>query len=366
LNEVGGDPAQFGVELREFHRDNAARLERWPHAMLASSTHDTKRSEDVRARISVLSEMPRFWRSALNRWARFNRKYKTRIDGVHAPDRNDECLLYQTLLGAWPLGLDRPDAEFVNRMDAYLLKAIREAQAHSSWINPNAEYDGAASAFVRAVLDRANRDFLEDFVKLRDRVAFAGAFNSLTQQALKLTVPGVPDIYQGTELWDFSLVDPDNRRPVDFETREQRLADLDGGASIENWTDGRIKLFLTHRLLGFRREHPELFSAGAYIPLNASGAHAEHVIAFARQLGGQQLIVAAPRFIDELTAGSETPPLGDVWGETRLALPKTAAGARFRDLFTGVELEPSESRDVDLAALLAEFPVAVLARIIEE
>ena len=301
-----------------------------------------------------------------NRWARLNRRFKTRIEGVPAPDRNDECLFYQTLLGAWPLGLERPDAAFVDRMDDYLLKAIREAQTHSSWINPNEEYDGAASTFVRAALDPANQDFLDDFAKLRSRVAFAGAFNSLTQHALKLTAPGVPDMYQGTEIWDFSLVDPDNRRPVDFELRKRLLADLDGDELTENWADGRIKLFLTQSLLAFRRKHPKLFSTGAYIPLAASGAHANHVIAFARQDGDQELIVVAPRFIDELAAGSETPPLGEVWKGTHLALPKTVAGAKFRDVFTGAELEPSDARELPLAALFAGFPIAVLTRITEE
>ena len=364
LNEVGGDPAQFGVDVREFHRQNAQRLERWPNAMLTSSTHDTKRSEDVRARISALSEMPRVWRAAQNRWARANRRFKTKIDGALAPDRNDESLLYQTLLGAWPLGVAAPGDDFVDRIAAYLLKAIREAQAHSSWLNPNEAYDGAASAFVRGVLSPSNSLFLDDFAVLQARVVAAGAINGLTQQLLKLTAPGVPDIYQGTEVWDFSLVDPDNRRPVDYQMRQQLLDRLDDPGLVENWADGRIKLSVTQRTLAFRRENAGLFAEGGYLPLTAAGAGAHHLIAFARQLGEREAIIIAPRLSDSLTAGSVDAPVGGVWSGTRLALPRSLAGVQFRDLFTGELFDASESRDLDLAAVLATFPVALLERIV--
>jgi (1->4)-alpha-D-glucan 1-alpha-D-glucosylmutase len=368
LNEVGGDPAQFGTDPREFHRQNAARLADWPHAMLNSTTHDTKRSEDVRARINALSEMPKVWRAALNRWARMNRKFKTKVEGALAPDRNDEYLLYQTLLGAWPAGMERPDEAFIARIDAYLLKAIREAQVHSSWIQPNDAYDGAASRFTHAILEAGNAPFLDDFAGIQERVALDGAVNGLAQQALKLTSPGVPDLYQGSELWELSLVDPDNRRPVDFRLRERLLDALpsdDRAALVENWQDGRIKLYVTERLLAFRKERPELFAEGAYLPLNATGAKASHLVAFARQLGDDEVIVIAPRLVDALTGGGTTLPTGEVWGDTTLPLPNAVKGERWRDLFTGAEFDLSESRAIDLAAALAVLPVAALARVWE-
>src|SRR5205823_2953976 len=220
--------------LAGFHRRNAARLQRWPHAMLASSTHDTKRSEDVRARINVLSEIPEEWRGALLRWNRANTARKSIVQGELAPDRNDEYLFYQVLLGAWPFGDPQsghpaPDefAVFRERMTAYMLKAIKEAEVHTSWVNPNAEYEEATRTFVTQVLSEDPADaFRLDFAGLQRRVAFFGQVNGLSQVLLKLTSPGVPDVYQGQELWDFSLVDPDNRRPVDYDRRRALLADL--------------------------------------------------------------------------------------------------------------------------------------------
>ena len=368
LNEVGGDPAQFGVDVRDFHRHNLARLERWPRAMLASSTHDTKRSEDVRARVSVLSEIPRTWRAALNRWARMNRRFKIKIDGALAPDRHDEYLFYQTVLGAWSLELARPDADFIDRIDAYLLKAIREAQVHSTWINPNEAYDAAARAFVRGALDPKNAPFLQDIGRLRDRIAVAGASNSLSQQLLKVTAPGVPDLYQGTELWDFSLVDPDNRRPVDFIVRANVLNGFDAADAfdqnlVENWADGRIKLWLTQRTLAHRRDQAELYSTGAYISLSAFGSRAGNVIAFARQQGEREAVVIAPRLPDELSGDSGLLPLGPVWRDTRVTLSRALGGRRFRNVFTLGEFEVREDREIILADLLTDFPLALLERI---
>ncbi|MCD6034233.1 MAG: malto-oligosyltrehalose synthase, partial [Thermomicrobiales bacterium] len=292
LNEVGSDPAAFGMSVAEFHRENAERARRWPHGLLTSSTHDTKRSEDVRARIAVLSELPREWRAAVNRWARLNRRGKTRVEGASAPDRNDEYLFYQTLLGAWPWGTETPDEAFVARIEAFMLKAARESQVHTSWVNPDPAYEDALQRFVRAALDTSRPNpFLEDFAALREMVAHAGAINALAQQLLKLTAPGVPDIYQGTELWDQSLVDPDNRRPVDYRQRTRLLRGLQRGRPgrrlaadlLETKADGRIKLYLTSRALACRATFPDLFARGAYIPLAAEGAAADHVVAFARR-----------------------------------------------------------------------------------
>ncbi len=376
LNEVGNDPTRFGVSPTEFHRENTERRRRWPQAMLASSTHDTKRGEDVRARIDVLSEIPKEWRTTINRWARLNRRFKTKVDGQPAPDRNDEYLFYQTLLGVWPFGLDRPNKELVERLVAYMLKAIHEAQVHTSWINPNDEYDGATERFVRAILDPARAGpFLDDLAPLQQKLALAGAVNGLSQQLLKLTVPGVPDLYQGTELWNLSLVDPDNRRPVDFQERARLLEQIKSkpdrclaGDLLAHYGDGRIKLYLTHQTLAVREALSQLFAAGTYRPLPASGMAASQVLAFARRDDTDDVIVAVPRFVLELTEGQATIPIGRaVWGDTRLTLPSTE-GTRYRNMLTGEELvvtgEPETG--IDLADLFSVLPVALLQCLPEE
>jgi (1->4)-alpha-D-glucan 1-alpha-D-glucosylmutase len=384
LNEVGGDPTRFGLPVAAFHKQNIERLRRWPDAMVSTSTHDTKRSEDVRARIEVLSEMPREWRAAVNRWARMNRRHKTRVNNIPAPDRNDEYLLYQTLLGAWPLeqvGEDRSAwDQFVERIVAYMDKALREAQVHTSWINPNEEYDTAAATFVRRVLDRdVDNPFLEDIDAFQPRVAYLGAFNALGQQVLKLTSPGVPDIYQGTELWDFSLVDPDNRRPVDYARRSRILREFQrkkrsaplARKLLTDWSDGGIKLYVTQRVLTLRADHPELFARGEYLSLDATGTRAEHVVSFSRHGVGedaseQEVVVVVPRLLHGLVGGELVPPVGDtVWEATLLEMPHVAAGTVYRDIFTGSELavETVGGRSViRLRNVFGSFPVAVLER----
>lgn len=369
LNEVGGGPTSFGTSVDDFHKQCLERTRRWPHAMLTSSTHDTKRSEDVRARIAVLSEIPREWRTGLNRWRRLNRKHRRRIDGAPAPSANDEYLLYQTLLGAWPFGEDPPGEDFVERIVAYTLKAAREAQVETSWVNPNTGYEDALTAFVRAVLDTTNANpFLDDFAPLRRKVARAGAVNGLAQQLLKLAAPGVPDIYQGTDLWDFSLVDPDNRRPVDYQHRARMLRTLGrrrAGARlcaelIETLEDGRIKLYLTRRALACRREDPALFLDGEYAPLAATGARRGHVVAFARRVDGREAMVAVPLLTAGLSRGADV-PLGEVWGDTQLVLGEGAADARYRDVFTE-EILVARDAHLRLADVFAAFPVALLVR----
>jgi (1->4)-alpha-D-glucan 1-alpha-D-glucosylmutase len=375
LNEVGGDPAAFGTSVAEFHRQNAERARRWPANLLTSSTHDTKRSEDVRARIAVLSELPREWRAAVNRWARLNRRHKSRIEGALAPDRNDEYRFYQTLLGAWPWGMATPDAEFVERIDAFMLKAAREAQVHTSWINPNDGYEAALRRFVRAALDPATaQPFLDDLTSLRETVAHVGAINALAQQLLKLTAPGVPDVYQGTELWDQSLVDPDNRRPVDYALRGKLLRGLNRrkpGRSLAQELlatkeDGRIKLYLTAHALAFRNAHPDLFLFGDYVPLAAAGPAAEHVVAFARRHGTKEAVAVVPRLVAGLTRKQLIDPVGEeVWGETRLVIPDVEPGTRYRDMFTGQSIEAISGDDkaaLLLVEVFAALPFALLER----
>ena len=316
LNEVGGEPQRFGLAVEAFHRQNAERQERWPATLLATSTHDTKRSEDVRARMVAISEIPEVWRRSLSRWRTFNRRWKQTVEENVAPDSNEEYLLYQTLLGSWPLQpfremSDEVRGQYITRIQQYMAKAMKEAKLNTSWVQPNDKRDSAVADFIARILDPSPRNrFLESFIPLAGEVARMGAINSLSQVLLKLTAPGVPDVYQGNEIWDFSLVDPDNRRPVDYLERKKMLDALKGadpGELLDNWSDGRIKLFLTHRLLTFRRENPELFRDGSYRPLGLTGEFADCCIAFAREWEGKSIVVLAPR----LSSRIGFPPIGD-------------------------------------------------------
>jgi (1->4)-alpha-D-glucan 1-alpha-D-glucosylmutase len=376
LNEVGGDPRQFGLTPAAFHHQNQERARLWPHGMLATATHDTKRGEDTRARLNALSEMPAAWGRRAARWASLNRRKKREIDGRAAPGRNDEYLLYQTMLGAWPVELASPEpdetllGQFAGRLKAYMQKAAREAKERSSWQNPDTEYEAALEGFIERILDpRAARPFLQDFLAFQPRVATLGMLNGLAQTALKLTSPGVPDIYQGSELWDLSLVDPDNRRPVDFARRAQLLqeaiAALPEGRRSEalrqgrdNWHDGRIKLYLIHRLLSLRRDRPALFEAGAYAPLEAEGGRAEHMFAFSRSREGQSVIVAVGRLFAALLPQEGVFPAPEAWQGTKLCLPQDGARS-YRDILTGRQLEP-EAGGISASRLFEILPAAVL------
>jgi (1->4)-alpha-D-glucan 1-alpha-D-glucosylmutase len=390
LNEVGGDPRQFGLLPAEFHRQNSQRAERWPHSLLATSTHDNKRSEDVRARLNVLSEIPDEWRAGLARWGRINASRQKRAGGQLAPDRNDEYLLYQAIIGTLADESAPPGSgtfvispTYRERILAYMAKATKEAKTHTSWINPNEEYDAALRDFITALLTAGRHNhFLPDISRLARRVAFYGQFNSLAQVLLKLTSPGVPDTYQGNELWDFSLVDPDNRRPVDYAQRQAALAELrhrvEEAADLRPLTaellktsaDGRIKLYVTYRALNFRREYCRLYQQGGYLPLPAEGAQSEHALAFARtwtQNGNpaaDAAITITPRLVVGLTGGIERAPIGDVWGETWLPLTGELAAA-YRNVFTGEIVRPVEQEGrhgLLLADALRHFPVALLAK----
>jgi (1->4)-alpha-D-glucan 1-alpha-D-glucosylmutase len=383
LNDVGGDLQRFGITTAEFHAANRERLRSWPHTMLATSTHDSKRSEDVRARINVLSEMPALWRLGLRDWKRFNRRYKRVVNHKPAPSPNDEYLLYQTLIGAWPSEplSDKNDWKTLGeRMEAYMLKAIREAKQNTSWINRNTEYEAAVSSFVRALLGPAAKNrFLSDFVPFQRLVARIGLWNSLSQTLLKLTCPGVPDIYQGNELWDFSLVDPDNRRPVDYIRRQEMFECIRGHAgsadsssinstSIRGWLekpeDGRLKLYLIWKTLCLRQEQPALFQQGEYLPLAVGGSKADHVIAFARKFEGTSVIVVVPRLVASLLNDSDIdlPPIGArIWQDTQVLLP-CACREACRNVFTGKALELVKAdgqTKIDVSSALAEFPVAL-------
>jgi (1->4)-alpha-D-glucan 1-alpha-D-glucosylmutase len=376
LNEVGGHPRRFGVSVAQFHHANSERAKHWPHAMLATSTHDSKRSEDVRARIDVLSELPAEWRLHVARWRRINRSHRHKLNGLEAPSRTDEYLIYQTLIGAWPGGeLEAKTlAEFRERIERYVLKVVREAKIYSSWLNPNEAYEASCVGLVRRMLTSPdNRRLMEDFLPFHGRIAWFGMLNSLTQTLLKLTAPGVPDIYQGCERWNLSLVDPDNRRAVDHAANHASLQSMQSAATagesaligdlLANMQDGRIKQFVTWRVLAARREHEALFRDGAYVPLATTGTHADHLCAFARLLDGDCAVVVAPRLACTLLGGETVLPIGaDIWGDTRIVLANLPPQRAWRDAVTGAEIRVGEAGVKVMLGSLAcrEFPGALL------
>src|SRR5579883_2813149 len=428
LNEVGGEPERFGTGVRAFHADARQRALRWPHELLATSTHDTKRSEDVRARIDVLSEMPREWRAMLDRWAQMNRSRRKVVDDLPAPSPNDEYLLYQTLIGTFPLDIAQaPSApatpapaaldalqEYGERIRAYMVKAVREAKVRTSWANINAPYEDALEQFVRAILEsRPGNLFLADLAQTVGRIARFGLLNSLSQTLCKLAAPGVPDIYQGAELWDFSLVDPDNRRPVDYETRRRLLAEMEESSAagrstaayarslVDSLPDGRAKLYLIARALRLRRADPDLFAHGSYTALRVSGARSGHLMGFLRQYRDRACIAIVPRLYARLLqsgpggepsrdarddgqgALSAAPgasvgrpganvehapdfgwPLGaSVWRDTKIEIPRRSRLDGLVNVLDGAAVEVHDSagrRTLVAAEILSSFPVALL------
>jgi (1->4)-alpha-D-glucan 1-alpha-D-glucosylmutase len=377
LNDVGADLHQFGTTIADFHKANQERLRDWPHTMLATSTHDSKRSEDVRTRIDALSEMPGLWRLRVRDWRRFNRIHRSKINDKAAPSPNDEYLLYQTLIGAWrvePLQSESDWQSFRERIENYMLKAIREAKQNTSWINRNGEYEAAVSSFVKALLSPNEQNhFLNDFVPFQRRIARIGLWNSLSQTLLKLTCPGVPDIYQGNDLWDFSLVDPDNRRPVDYGRRLQvfesvrRLSGEPDAASVaellQTPTDSRLKLYVIWKTLCLRKEHHDLFRLGDYVPLEVRGTKANHAVAFMRKFESASLLVVVPRLLGSLLNESERPPVGqELWNDTLVELPACVCSRTYQNIFTGetLSLQKTDTGSaINLSKALLNFPLAL-------
>jgi (1->4)-alpha-D-glucan 1-alpha-D-glucosylmutase len=390
LNEVGGEPRIFGTPVETFHDQNLARARSFPRSMLATATHDTKRGEDVRARIDALSELPREWKSALFAFARRTAPLRRDVEGHRAPDENELMIFWQTLLGAWPLpapgegplALPSPEVmtQLRERMQAYLFKAIKEAKVNTSWIEDNAPWEQAVTGFVGDVLSLPPRHRLwSAFLPFARRVAQIGLHNSLSQLVLKLASPGVPDFYQGNELWDLSLVDPDNRRPVDFGLRARQLGELrarlsqeDPGAQallarelLGSWEDGRIKLLLTHLGLVARREHGALFGDGAYLPLSPEGARAETLCAFARAHEGQRAVAVVPRLaaglIDDDPRSGRLAP--DRFAGTVVPVPGLRPGDKLRDVLTGEERvlhQHGQGAALAVDELFSTLPVALL------
>ena len=385
INEVGGDPGRFGRSAAEFHDASLQRLHNWPLEMLTTATHDTKLGEDVRARINAVSELAGEWAREVGKWMRLNRARRTLIDSEPAPDRNDEYRFYQALVGCWPLegdgdgghGGNEAPADLVGRLQEFTLKAVREAKLHTSWLTPNQPYEEALKTFIERVLTGdGGRRFLSAMRALQGRIAAIGMMNSLSQVAVKLGSPGVPDVYQGTDLWDLSLVDPDNRRPIDFTRRQCLLDEVDrvlGAAEPErlaavagmlaNWRDGRIKLLLTAAGLRLRRDKPELFLAGDYLPLETEVTVPGNAIAFARAHGEDGVLVVAPRLCARLFDAELRPPLGESWKTSRVLLPPPLAGRTFRHELTGVEIRPTiagEQAWIFLGQIFEHVPVGIL------
>ncbi|HEY9620395.1 MAG TPA: malto-oligosyltrehalose synthase, partial [Crinalium sp.] len=367
LNEVGGNPERFGISAEEFHEFNQTRQELWANAMSATSTHDTKRGEDVRSRINVLSEIPDEWHQHVRRWAGMNRVHKTKLKGAQMPDRNDEYAFYQTLVGAFPF-VDGEYDSFVNRVKEYMLKAIRESKVYTAWLRQNSAYEEACTNFVQTVLDNPEQnEFLNDFLPFQQRVAYYGIFNSLSQTLIKITSPGIPDLYQGTELWDFSLVDPDNRRPVDFEQRQSFLNAIQEQSKTDVLTliedllahkeDGRIKLFLTVQALKARRAYLNVFQRGDYQPLEVGGKFQDHIIAFAKQDQENTIVAIAPRFLTSVIQPGEYPLGESIWADTHVKLPALKT-ATWQNLITD---QPTKADGtLAIGEALKHFPVALL------
>jgi (1->4)-alpha-D-glucan 1-alpha-D-glucosylmutase len=371
LNEVGSKPGNFGISLEDFHKFNQQRANEWPHSMNATSTHDTKRGEDARARINVLSEIPEDWETQLLRWSELNRRHKQVLKGQQVPDRNDEYFLYQSLIGAWPFDDDQ-HGDFLERVKAYMIKAVREAKVHTEWLKPDDAYEGAFVAFIERILNPGDADpFLPAFLPFARRIAFGGVLNSLAQILLKITSPGVPDFYQGSELWELSFVDPDNRRPVDFRKRRHWLGELQRARSsnviklvqdlLARWEDGRVKLYLLFNALNFRRSHPVLFQEGNYLPLSTSGTRKDNLCTFARKSETDWSIVLAPRLTAPLLQ-PETWPLREFWSATTVVLPD-GAPQRWLNIFTGEEhttIDSSGQTLLQVGPVLSNFPAALL------
>jgi len=376
LNEVGGDPASFGLAVQAFHAGNARRLEEWPHGLSATTTHDTKRSEDVRARINVLSEIPDEWERAIWRWHHLNEPLLQEIEGTVVPDPNEEYLLYQTLLGTWPTSASDSIQYklYVERIRDYLLKASKEAKLKTSWISPNHDHDRGLVGFVQAAM-RPGPDnrFIADFAAFASRVATAGMLSSLSQVLLKIASPGVPDFYQGSELWDLSLVDPDNRRPVDYTIRESMLSQITCSAAsdplalsrelFERPDDGRIKMYVMCRALDWRRKHARLFREGAYVPLEGAGRLGRHLIAFGRGWSDHHVIVAAGRFFTGFGMLPQGAAGESAWSDTFLSVPPDLLQKCYVDLLTGQTVRAYCERDrqqLCMSEIFTHLPVSML------
>ncbi len=362
LNEVGGFPDSFGVSLGEFYKFNEFRHKKWPHSLNATSTHDTKRGEDIRARINVLSEIPEQWKNTLKYWKKINKSKKEKIGRQLYPDRNDEYFLYQTLIGSYPY--QKFDLEnYTKRIKDYLVKSVREAKVHTAWIKPDEEYEEAFKKFFERLL--VDRNFMDNFNKFFEKISHYGIFNSLSQLIIKITSPGIPDFYQGTELWDLNLVDPDNRKEVNF---GKRIRLLDGIIKqekklthllpelLENKEDGRIKLFLTYKLIKQKKQFKDFFSKGRYTSFNANGMFGDNIISFGYKYGSDTLLAIAPRFLTSVIGENQLPMDKKVWKDTNINIEGNIT--YLKNLITGEKI--NTSKKFYIGDILNNFPVSLL------
>ncbi len=370
LNEVGGNPERFGINVQVFHKLNARRQKRLSLSLNATATHDTKRGEDVRARLNVLSEVPDKFRSEVKKWTELNSKKKRTIDGKEAPDKNEEFYLYQTLLGTLPFDSSHPDSSYIERVKSHMIKAVREGKQNSSWLEPNLAWEDAMFSFVNEIFDpKSSAAFIADFLAFQKDIEFYGVYNSLSQTLLKITCPGVPDFYQGSEIWDLNMVDPDNRRIVDYGTRKRLLEEVlnffPTQSSLENilrnYSEGKVKLFTAHKALVVRKEMREVFESGHYTPIKAVGRFDKHVIAFSRKKHNQSVIVAVPRLLTKVVEASKQ-PVGETWADTRLCLPQNLEGS-WINTFTNEKLRPTKVGDdwsFPMSDVFHAFPLSLL------
>jgi len=367
LNEVGGNPGKFGITLADFHNFNQEQSKAWAYKMNATATHDTKRGEDVRARLNVLSEIPEEWEKQVKTWSEINRPQKSNVRGKEVPVPNDEYFFYQALIGTYPFD-ENENATFLERIKDYMLKSVREAKMQTAWLRPDSAYEEGFLGFVEKVLTPSeSNQFLKELLPFQKRIADYGIFNSLSQTLLKYTAPGVPDTYQGTEFWDLSMVDPDNRRPVDYEQRISVLKDIKQKSQTDNLKlidelmstkkNGKIKLFITHKVLQARKEQLEVFQKGEYLPLEVVGKFKDHIVAFARSFENTTVIAIAPRFLSSLIAPDENPLGEKVWADTQLQLPQGFSSS-WQDIFTGQTLTGNGT--LAIAQVLQHFPVGLL------
>jgi (1->4)-alpha-D-glucan 1-alpha-D-glucosylmutase len=368
LNEVGGAPNQFGITPDTLHQFNKKRAKSWPHTLNTTSTHDTKRSEDLRARLNVISEIPDEWEAQVRTWIALNREQKTETDGRIIPDGNDEYFLYQNLIGSYPFDeIEYP--EFVERVKQFAIKAVREAKFHTAWLRPDSVYEEGYLAFIDKILNPSqNNKFLQQFRTFQQKIGFYGIFNSLSQTLIKITSPGLPDFYQGTELWDFSLVDPDNRRPVDYQKRMKYLKEIKTRSQknilslIEELKqtpeDGKIKLFLTTQALAIRQQYLEVYQQGTYIPLEVTGNYGEHILAFGRTYGQTITITVVPRFLTGLVEPKHFPLGNNIWKDTAIKLPEDWTND-WKEMITNQGIKGNHS--LKIGDILTVFPVGLLA-----
>jgi (1->4)-alpha-D-glucan 1-alpha-D-glucosylmutase len=367
LNEVGGAPESGGTSVEKLHEYVRQRRSKWPFTLNATMTHDAKRGEDVRARINVLSELPQEWEQCLENWSRWNDSKCRIVKGVRTPERNEETLLYQILIGSWP-GPDLDCVCYTRRIQEFMVKAVREAMVHTRWTVPNIDHEKALTDFVASILtDSPDNQFLPDFKRCASKIAYHGALNSLSQLVIKIASPGVADFYQGTELWDLRLVDPDNRRSVDFGNRNELLNRLSEAREylpelMDVWQDGRIKMYVTQKGLQFRRDHSSLVLSGDYLPLTVEGPKQDCVFAFARRYRGEWAMVIVPRLTTRLVDENRLPVGKEVWNETDVSLPK-GAPTRWVNVFSDENVETNAGPSkLALGDALRKLPVGLFVR----